>query len=84
MATKIKKISDGATNALEILKTVESATALDLKEKGLEDLNSAHLTALVNRGFAVSTDVIVDVPTIVKRKVKLYAVTELGKEYKGE
>lgn len=81
---KIRKVSAGSFEALKALKEVESATAKDLKDAGLEDLNAAHLTALVNRGFVDSIDVVMEVPTIVKRKVKLYSVTPAGMEYKGE
>ena len=84
MAKKVIKLSEGATKALDILKDVKTATALDIKGKGFEDLNSAHLTALVNRGYVVSTDVEVEVQTVVKRKVKAYTITEDGLAYKGE
>ena len=75
---KVNKVSEGALKALEALKTAGTATAKDLKDAGLEGLNSAHLVALVNRGLVESTDVEVEVVTVVKRKVKAYTVTEKG------
>ena len=81
---KVNKLSEGASKTLEMLKEVGTATALELKEKGLENLNSAHLVALSNRGLVESKDVEVEVQTIVKRKVKAYTITEKGKEFKEE
>jgi len=81
---KVAKLSEGAVGALEALKVAGVATASELKAKGLEGLNSAHLTALVARGLATAVEVEREVVAIVKRTVKEYTVTELGKEYKGE
>lgn len=81
---KVNKLSDGALKTLEMLKEVGTATALELKEKGLEKLNSAHLVALSNRGLVESKDVEVEVQTVVKRKVKAYTITEKGKEFKED
>ena len=81
---KVNKLSEGASKVLEALKEVGTATAMELKEKGLEKLNSAHLVALSNRGLVVSEDVIIEVPTVVKRKVKAYTITEKGKEFKED
>ena len=78
---KTVKLSAGAVDALKALATVKTATAKDLKDAGLEGLNSAHLTALVNRGLAESHDVEVEVVTVVKRKVKAYTVTDAGLAY---
>ena len=78
---KVNKVSEGALKALEALKTVGTATAKDLKDAGLEGLNSAHLTALVNRGLVEATDTVVEVVTVVKRKVKAYTITEKGKTF---
>ena len=78
---KVNKISDGALKALEALKAVGTATAKDLKDGGLDKLNSAHLTALVNRGLVEATDTVVEVLTVVKRKVKAYTITEKGKTF---
>jgi hypothetical protein len=81
MNKKIVKLSDGAMKALTMLKT-GSATANDLKSNGFDDLNSAHLTALVNRGLATTEDVEVEVEVIVKRKVKKYTLTDKGMNHK--
>lgn len=78
---KTVKLSAGAVDALKALATVKTATAKDLKDAGLEGLNSAHLSALVNRGLAESRDVEVEVVTVVKRKVKAYTITEKGKTF---
>lgn len=75
-----------STKALEVLKVLGAgeATVAELKDKGLDGLNSAHLTALVNRGFVEAEKVTVEVPTVVKRKVNKYSLTEKGSAYKGE
>ena len=78
---KTNKLSAGALDALKTLAVKGTATAKDLKDAGLEGLNSAHLTALVNRGFAEAVDVEVEVVTVVKRKVKAYTVTDAGLAY---
>jgi DNA-binding PadR family transcriptional regulator len=77
-----KVLSEKSLQVLEILK---SATApMIMSEIEIENLNSANLTALVNRGLVVAEQVIVEVPTIVKRKVNAYNLTEKGKAFKGE
>lgn len=78
-----KPLSAKALEVLKVLGTGE-ATVAELKDKGLEGLNSAHLTALVNRGFVAAEKVTVEVPTVVKRKVNKYSLTEKGTAYKGE
>jgi DNA-binding PadR family transcriptional regulator len=77
-----KSLSSMSLKALEFLQEGEF-TANELKDKGLENLNSAHLTALVNRGLIESEKVVVEVPTIVKRKVNQYRLTEKGANFKG-
>lgn len=77
-----KVLSALSLQALEVLKGGD-ATANEIKDKGLENLNSAHLTALVNRGLIEAEKVTVEVPTIVKRKVNKYRLTEKGVAYKG-
>lgn len=77
-----KPLSGMSLKALEVLSGGD-ATANEIKEKGLENLNSAHLTALVNRGLIEAEKVTVEVPTIVKRKVNKYRLTEKGATYKG-
>jgi len=75
------KLSQVAIQALQELKS-GSYTAQQLKELGLDTLNSAHLTALVNRGLATTDKVEVEVPTVVKRKVNIYTITEKGIDFK--
>jgi DNA-binding PadR family transcriptional regulator len=55
-----------------------------MSDMGIEGLNSANLTALVNRGLVSAEQVIVEVPTIVKRKVNAYTITDKGLTFKGE
>lgn len=74
-----KPLSGMSLKALEVLRKGD-ATANELKEQGLEGLNSAHLTALVNRGYITAEKVTVEVPTIVKRKVNKYQVTDKGRK----
>jgi hypothetical protein len=71
------KLSALSLQALEMLKG-KSMTASELKDLGLNDINSAHLTALANRGLISADKVEVEVQTIVKRKVNKYTVTDKG------
>ena len=80
---KDTKLSKGALRALDMLKD-GTATVADLKAGGFKGINSAHLTALVNKGLVTAEQVVVEVPTVVKRKVNAYTVTDAGKEFKGE
>lgn len=76
---KVTKLSVGALNVLEAIKSAgKSVTAHDLKENGLEGLNSAHLKALENRGLVTAVEVEKEIVTIVRRKVKEYTITEKG------
>jgi hypothetical protein len=72
--------------SLEILKALESGTftMADLKDQGIADLNSANFTALVNRGLIASEQIVVEVPTVVKRKVNAYTLTDKGANFKAE
>jgi hypothetical protein len=80
MANKI--LSAKSLEVLEVLKSgKENITMAGLE---IEGLNSAHLTALVNRGLVVAEKVVVEVPTVVKRKVNAYTLTEKGIAFKGE
>ena len=69
---KERALSEGAKQALEVVKNAEgSVTLADIKEV-FEGANSSHLTALVNRGLVATEQVVKEVPTIVKRKVNAY------------
>lgn len=72
--------------ALEILEALREGTftMAQLVERGLVDVNSAQFTALVNRGLISAEKVTVEVPTVIKRTVNAYTVTEKGKEFKVE
>jgi hypothetical protein len=77
-----KILSPKSLQVLEILKGANSPMVMS--DIAVEGLNSANLTALVNRGLATAEQVVVEVPTIVKRKVNAYTLTEKGKTFKGE
>jgi hypothetical protein len=77
-----KVLSPKSLQALEILKGADKQ--MIMSEFEIEGLNSANLTALVNRGLIEANQVIVEVPTIVKRKVNAYTLTDKGKEFKAE
>jgi DNA-binding HxlR family transcriptional regulator len=83
MANTKKPIS---TKSLEALKELKEGTFTmsELVERGVDELNSAHLTALVNRGLAEAVKIERDVVTTVKRKVNAYTLTEKGRSYKAE
>ena len=74
------KLSALSLEALRLLKDA-SMTASDLKDLGLNDINSAHLTALTNRGLISADKVEVEVPTVVKRKVNRYTITDKGMNF---
>jgi predicted transcriptional regulator len=77
-----KVLSPKSLQALQILKGAESP--MIMSDIAVENLNSANLTALVNRGLVVAEQVVVEVPSVVKRKVNAYTLTEKGKNFKGE
>ena len=78
------KLSKGSMRALEMLRGGD-LTVADMKVKGFDNVNSAHLTALTNRELAVATKVkLVCKCCGAKRVVNQYALTEKGREYKGE
>ena len=80
MANKV--LSPKSLEVLEALKGLDQAVTMN--DLNLDGLNSAHLTALVNRGLVVADKVVVEVPTIAKRKVNAYTLTEKGMAFKGE
>ncbi len=77
-----KVLSPKSVEVLEVLKSATEPTIMS--EMNIEGLNSANLTALVNRGLVSAEQVIVEVPTIVKRKVNAYTITDKGLTFKGE
>jgi len=80
---KVNKLSVGAIKALEMVKG-GCKTAQDMKVKGF-DVNSAHLTVLVNREYCTSKDVFLVCGCCGhKRKVKAYEITQKGQDFKGE
>jgi hypothetical protein len=76
-----KVLSPKSLEVLQSLKGIDKA--ITMADLGIENLNSAHLTALVNRGLVVAEKVIVEVPTVVKRKVNAYSLTEKGQAFKA-
>jgi hypothetical protein len=77
-----KPLSPKSIEVLEILKSTDKATIMS--DLNVEGLNSANMTALVNRGLVVAEQVVVEVPTIVKRKVNAYTITDKGASFKAE
>lgn len=77
-----KVLSPKSLQVLQALKGIEGGVTMN--DLNIENLNSAHLTALVNRGLVVAEKVTVEVPTIAKRKVNAYSLTEKGQGFKGE
>jgi len=74
---KVKELSVGAKLALKMVKE-GCKTANEIKSKGV-DVNSAHLTVLVNREYCTSKDVFLVCECCGhKRKVKSYELTEKG------
>ncbi|NCU32233.1 MAG: hypothetical protein EOM23_04720 [Candidatus Moranbacteria bacterium] len=71
-----KKLSPAAEAALAALvANPEGFTLAELKEV-LPDVNSAHLTALVNRGLVSTEKVEKEVKRVVKTKVNRYKAVE--------
>ena len=72
-----KKETPLSAKAIEILKDLKengSSTLAEIKQRGLEGVNSSHLGALKNRGLVTAVQVEKDVVTVVKRKVLEYSV----------
>lgn len=89
MSKELAKLSANALRALAMVKDLEGdtthgVTAAQMKSEGFEDLNPAHLTALVKRDYVVATEVkLVCNCCGAKRKVNAYKTTALGREFKG-
>lgn len=77
-----KVLSPKSLEVLEVLKGLDQAVTMN--DLNLDGLNSAHLTALVNRGLIVADKVVVEVATVAKRKVNAYTLTDKGMAFKGE
>lgn len=75
-----------SAKSLEILDALREGTftMAQLVERGVVDVNSAQFTALVNRGLVSAEKITVEVPTVVKRKVNAYSITDKGKEFEPE
>lgn len=78
----VKVLSPKSLEVLEVLKGLDQAVTMN--DLNLDGLNSAHLTALVNRGLVVADKVVVEVATVAKRKVNAYTLTDKGMAFKGE
>ena len=73
---KRPELSPVAKEVLEVLKSAgKSMTLAEIKEV-MPNANSAHLTALKNRGLVGAEQVEKEVVTVAKRKVNEYAVLE--------
>lgn len=69
-------LSEGALKALQMLKDNGSLTIAQMKEKGFENANSSHLTALKKRGLVDSTETEIEVQITQKRKVQKYFIVK--------
>lgn len=74
--SKKPELSVNSKRAYEMLKDNGPLTVAQMKELGFAEVNSANLIALKKRGLVESVEVVVEVPTVVKRKVQLYTVKE--------
>lgn len=74
--SKKPELSVNSKRAYKMLKDNGSLTVAQMKELGFAEVNSANLIALKRRGLVESVEVVVEVPTVVKRKVQLYTVKE--------
>ena len=74
--SKKPELSVNSKRAYEMLKENGPLTVSQMKELGFAEVNSANLIALKRRGLVESVEVVVEVPTVVKRKVQLYTVKE--------
>jgi hypothetical protein len=82
IATK-SKLSQGALDCLALVRD-GFKTVADMKEDG-HAVNSAYLTALVNRELVSAKQVTLECACCGhKRKVNSYELTEKGVNYKGE
>lgn len=72
--SKKPELSVNSKRAYEMLKDNGPLTVAQMKELGFAEVNSANLIALKRRGLVESVEVVVEVPTVVKRKVQLYTV----------
>ena len=70
----LNPLSEGAKNALELLKANGSLTIAEMKALGFESANSSHLVALKKRGLVDSVETEVEVQVTQKRKVQKYFI----------
>ena len=78
-----KKETPLSAKAVEILKDLRengASTVAEIKERGIEGVNSSHLTALKNRGLVTSVNVEKEVVTVTKRKVLEYSIVDSDTE----
>lgn len=77
MAKKVAPLSD-VSQAIYDLMVAENRplTLADVRDLGIDNANSAHFTALRNRGLITADDIEKEVTTVAIRKVKLYALAE--------
>ena len=76
MAKKVAPLSKEAKAVYEVLKNAEKPLTLAELAKKVEGLNSAHLTALKNRGLVGAEKVTKEVTVVQKREVNEYTVTD--------
>ena len=74
--SKKPELSVNSKRAYEMLKDNGPLTVAQMKELGFAEVNSANLIALKRRGLVESVEVVLEGPTVVKRKVQLYTAKE--------
>ncbi len=78
MANTVKtpKVAELSAKSKEVLATLRAneggLTVAELKEMGIDGVNSSHLSALVDRGLVSAEKVVVEVVTKTKREVNRY------------
>lgn len=77
---KVRPLSQGALDALGVLQNIKVGTIIDIKNNGLENVNSSQLTALETRGLVKSELKEIEVVQVVRRTVKEYTITDSGLE----
>ena len=84
MAKKETPLSPKAVEILADLKANGASTLAEIKERGIDGVNSSHLTALKNRGLVSSVEVEKEVVTVAKRKVLEYTANDSDTETETE
>lgn len=74
---KAKQLTPGMVEILTAMGDGNSETIANMKDRGVA-ANPSQLKALENRGFVSVERITVEVPTIVKREIGRYTITDAG------